>query len=244
MRITSERNLQKDFLNIGRTFRSMTRRPDAQKWGILRGMGLGPGPAPRVPQRRPDRGFVVGRGGGRGFRKEFTDLELFKAGYRPDQARDEKGRWTSGGGGGGAAGGTPYRVMPTRRVQLSRAFRHFGETTSDIATVTHVVGRKPKTAAAFRRIGAAAVEMGHATRELGKLTAKLQRQPIDPMAVAGHLRNLARSAATIHQELSALRGEAKGVREELQPHLDRVKNALRTLKAQLRIQRTQQPRLE
>jgi hypothetical protein len=70
------RSIKKDFLNIGRILGQFRRRPDAQRMGILRGMGLGPGRLPRTPQRRPDRGFVVGRGrggGGRGFRKHLPE---------------------------------------------------------------------------------------------------------------------------------------------------------------------------
>jgi hypothetical protein len=70
------RGIKKDFLNIGRIFGQFRRRPNAQRLNILRMAGLGPGHLPRAPRRRPDRGFVVGRGGGRGgrgFRKQWTE---------------------------------------------------------------------------------------------------------------------------------------------------------------------------
>jgi hypothetical protein len=78
-------HINKDFLNLGRLWGQFQRRGQqrqlGQKMNILREMGLGPGRLPRTPQRRRDRGVVVGRGGGRGFRKQD---ELFKESQMTD----------------------------------------------------------------------------------------------------------------------------------------------------------------
>jgi hypothetical protein len=91
--------------------------------------------------------------------------------------------------------------------------------------------------------------MGSAAAELHRLSRNLNRA--DRSAVFHNLRQIARSAAVIHENLSALPGDAKAAGEELQPYLDRakaalhrVKTALHGLKQQLRRQRLEPQRIE